>query len=40
MVVPESGAVRIAADVPYEIGALVGCGVMTGVGAVINTARV
>jgi S-(hydroxymethyl)glutathione dehydrogenase/alcohol dehydrogenase len=40
MVVPESGAVRIASDVPYEIGALVGCGVMTGVGAVINTARV
>jgi S-(hydroxymethyl)glutathione dehydrogenase/alcohol dehydrogenase len=40
MVVPESGAVKIAADVPYEIGALVGCGVMTGVGAVINTARV
>jgi S-(hydroxymethyl)glutathione dehydrogenase / alcohol dehydrogenase len=40
MVVPEAGAVKIAADVPYEIGALVGCGVMTGVGAVINTARV
>jgi S-(hydroxymethyl)glutathione dehydrogenase/alcohol dehydrogenase len=40
MVVPEAGAVRIAADVPYEIGALIGCGVMTGVGAVINTARV
>jgi S-(hydroxymethyl)glutathione dehydrogenase/alcohol dehydrogenase len=40
MVVPVSGAVRIADDVPYEIGALVGCGVMTGVGAVINTARV
>jgi S-(hydroxymethyl)glutathione dehydrogenase / alcohol dehydrogenase len=40
MVVPESGAVRIPGDVPYEIGAPVGCGVMTGVGAVINTARV
>ena len=40
MVVPQEGAVKIAADVPYEVAALVGCGVMTGVGAVINTARV
>jgi len=40
MVVPQQGAVKIAADVPYEVAALVGCGVMTGVGAVINTARV
>jgi len=40
MVVPREGAVKIAADVPYEVAALVGCGVMTGVGAVINTARV
>lgn len=40
MVLPLVGAVRIADDVPYEVAALVGCGVMTGVGAVINTARV
>ena len=40
MVVPAEGAVKVAADVPYELAALVGCGVMTGVGAVINTARV
>jgi S-(hydroxymethyl)glutathione dehydrogenase / alcohol dehydrogenase len=40
MVVPAEGAVKIAADVPYEVAALVGCGVMTGVGAVINTAKV
>ena len=40
MVVPQEGAVKFAADVPYEVAALVGCGVMTGVGAVINTARV
>jgi len=40
MVVPQEGAVKIPADVPYEVAALVGCGVMTGVGAVINTARV
>jgi len=30
----------VGADVPYEVAALVGCGVMTGVGAVINTAAV
>lgn len=40
MVVPQEGAVKIANDVPYEVAALVGCGVMTGVGSVINTARV
>jgi S-(hydroxymethyl)glutathione dehydrogenase/alcohol dehydrogenase len=40
MVVPSIGAVKIADDVPYDIATLVGCGVMTGVGAVINTARV
>lgn len=40
MVVPRIGAVPIEADVPYEVAALVGCGVMTGVGAVMNAARV
>jgi S-(hydroxymethyl)glutathione dehydrogenase/alcohol dehydrogenase len=40
VVVPRAGAVKIADDVPYEVGALIGCGIMTGVGAVINTARV
>ncbi|MEV6599962.1 Zn-dependent alcohol dehydrogenase [Actinoplanes sp. NPDC051346] len=40
IVVPRSGAVKIASDVPYEVAALVGCGVMTGVGAVVNTAAV
>lgn len=40
MVVPQEGAVKFAPDVPYELAALVGCGVTTGVGAVINTARV
>jgi S-(hydroxymethyl)glutathione dehydrogenase/alcohol dehydrogenase len=39
-VVPRAGAVKIADDVPFEVAALVGCGVMTGVGAVINTAKV
>jgi S-(hydroxymethyl)glutathione dehydrogenase/alcohol dehydrogenase len=40
MIVPEQGVVVIPDDVPYEIGALIGCGVTTGVGAAINTARV
>jgi S-(hydroxymethyl)glutathione dehydrogenase / alcohol dehydrogenase len=40
MVMPQEGAVKFAGDVPYEVAALIGCGVMTGVGAVINTARV
>lgn len=39
-VVPEAGVVKIRPDVPLDAAALVGCGVMTGVGAAINTARV
>lgn len=39
-VVPESGAIRIAADVPPAIAALVGCAVTTGVGATMNTVPV
>ena len=39
-VVPESGAVPVRDDVPFDTAALIGCSVMTGVGAVINTARV
>ena len=40
MVVPENGVVKIRKDVPLDRAALVGCGVMTGVGAAINTAKV
>jgi S-(hydroxymethyl)glutathione dehydrogenase/alcohol dehydrogenase len=32
--------VKIDSDVPLEIASLVGCGVMTGVGAAVNTAKV
>lgn len=39
-VVDETAAVPIPEDVPFEIAALVGCGVTTGVGAAINTADV
>ncbi|MEG3635058.1 Zn-dependent alcohol dehydrogenase [Micromonospora palythoicola] len=40
IVVPWEAAVRIDDDIPFEYAALLGCGVSTGVGAVINTARV
>ncbi len=39
-VVAEQGAVPIREDAPLDAACLVGCGVMTGVGAVINTAKV
>jgi S-(hydroxymethyl)glutathione dehydrogenase/alcohol dehydrogenase len=39
-VLPEHACVRIDATFPLELGALVGCGVVTGVGAVVNSARV
>ncbi len=39
-VVPESAAVKIRDDVPLEAAALIGCAVLTGFGAVANTAGV
>jgi S-(hydroxymethyl)glutathione dehydrogenase / alcohol dehydrogenase len=39
-IVPEECCVRIRPDAPLDVAALVGCAVMTGVGAVINRARV
>ncbi|MEV0720301.1 Zn-dependent alcohol dehydrogenase [Asanoa sp. NPDC050611] len=39
-VVPVEAAVRIPDDMPTEIAAVIGCAVQTGVGAVLNTARV
>ncbi len=39
-VLPREGLVKIDPSVPLEKAAIVGCAVMTGVGAVINTARV
>jgi S-(hydroxymethyl)glutathione dehydrogenase/alcohol dehydrogenase len=39
-VVPASAAIVIDPAFPLELGALVGCGVVTGVGAVVNTAQV
>jgi S-(hydroxymethyl)glutathione dehydrogenase / alcohol dehydrogenase len=39
-VVPESAAVAIRQDMPLDVAALFGCAVITGYGAVVNTARV
>src|SRR5215470_7372474 len=39
-VVPENSCVPIPKDVPFDVAALVGCGVTTGVGAVWKTAQV
>lgn len=40
VVVPASAAVVVPAELPFEIGAVLGCAVTTGVGAVLNTAGV
>jgi S-(hydroxymethyl)glutathione dehydrogenase/alcohol dehydrogenase len=40
LIVPRSCAVKIRPDMPLDRAALIGCSVMTGVGSVINTARV
>ncbi|MER5768614.1 alcohol dehydrogenase catalytic domain-containing protein [Streptomyces sp. NPDC001985] len=39
-VIAAYAAIPIPDDVPYDIAALVGCGVTTGIGAALNTARV
>jgi len=40
MLVHENGLVKIADDMPMDRAALIGCGVTTGVGAALNTARI
>jgi S-(hydroxymethyl)glutathione dehydrogenase / alcohol dehydrogenase len=40
MLVHENSMVKIDSDIPLDRAALVGCGVMTGVGAVFNAAKV
>ena len=39
-VVPESGAVPIPKDIPFDRACIIGCGVMTGVGGVVRKAHV
>jgi Zn-dependent alcohol dehydrogenase len=40
VVLPASGAVKVASDTPLDIACVIGCAVQTGVGAVLNTAKV
>jgi Zn-dependent alcohol dehydrogenase len=39
-IVPAISAVKIDPDVPLKLAALIGCGVLTGVGAALNTASI
>ncbi|MFJ8861822.1 Zn-dependent alcohol dehydrogenase [Streptomyces sp. NPDC102451] len=40
VVLPHQSVVPVGEDVPFDIAALIGCGVTTGTGAVFNTAQV
>ena len=40
IVIPAIGAVKIEKDIPITAGALIGCGVLTGFGAAVNTASI
>src|SRR5436305_12374375 len=40
MLVHENAIVKIRPDMPLDLAALIGCGVITGFGAVVNTAKV
>jgi S-(hydroxymethyl)glutathione dehydrogenase/alcohol dehydrogenase len=39
-VVPESGAIVVPKELPFDRACIIGCGVMTGVGAVVRKAKV
>jgi S-(hydroxymethyl)glutathione dehydrogenase/alcohol dehydrogenase len=39
-VVPESGAIVVSKDIPFDLACIIGCGVMTGVGATVRKAPV
>lgn len=39
-IVPQAAVLPLAADVPFEVGAILGCAVMTGFGSAVNAARV
>ena len=40
LVMPRQGVVKIDSDIPLDVASLIGCGVMTGAGAALNTAKV
>jgi NDMA-dependent alcohol dehydrogenase len=39
-IIPAIGAVKVDADIPIDAAALIGCGVLTGFGAAVNTASI
>lgn len=39
-VVPESAAIAVPRELPFDVASLIGCSVTTGVGAVVNNAKV
>ena len=39
-IVPEQQAIAVSRDIPFDRACLIGCGVMTGVGAALNIARI
>ena len=39
-VVPESGAIPVPRELPFDRACIIGCGVMTGIGAVVRKAKV
>ncbi len=39
-VIPAVSAVKVPSDLDFRVAALIGCGVLTGVGAALNTARI
>jgi S-(hydroxymethyl)glutathione dehydrogenase / alcohol dehydrogenase len=39
-IVPEQQAIAVSRDIPFDCACLIGCGVMTGVGAALNVARI
>lgn len=40
LVLPQEACIKIDDDVPFDVASLIGCGVTTGVGAALNTAKV
>ena len=40
VITPVTGAIKVPDDTPLEVACVIGCAVQTGVGAVLNTARV
>jgi S-(hydroxymethyl)glutathione dehydrogenase / alcohol dehydrogenase len=39
-IIPAIGAIKVPDDIPLKVAALIGCGVLTGVGAALNTASI